>query len=704
MADRISGSSNIKSIEMGIGPEESQIKLFWTISEKPITIPYFPVWENRVLRKVPATGVKNNGGKWIVSAGIKTEKGAWDIKDVIAEHGNTLEISREWQWKGGLIGNVHLGMDVYVPFSKLDFWAIPFISMNGNHGSSIVPCGMSQNEEPWMFREERTTAPGLVTIEENGMVAGSYTEPGKSEKLLCSCSVMPADNGHVMRALFPYMEGPLTFFGTGYNGHDFSNSSGVFSYGSNGGNGLIVNGTAKFRRKFYIVMDRVCGIRHGYVKVWESAWRNLKEPIANNISLKKTEKLLWDSLDYFWVKKGSAQGYSLRIDSNGAINESWAPVLGTGWCAPTFMLAYLGIRRAIKAGKTSPASKPVLAAEYFIRNAKQDSGVFLTSFDIRHMKWGEGPLDAVQLGGASYWILRCVRLLKDIKLFNARINIKEWTDFAIGFCDLALKTQLPDGAYGAAWDIQGKCLGTERAMGIHAGRAILEAYRLTGDIRYLESAEKGADYYINYMVDKEAGYGDCTDLSNSTTENDGAGVPDFLLDLYRETGKKPYLDKAIRSAEYCLSFMYTYNMYFPPETECGRRKMLTKGSSAISPETGFISFWFAHQANIFLELWKETKDARWKEYAVAVIRGTLQMMSEHNDTFGLAPHLIGCRAEVLPMLDTIKGVHIWKKGMTGYTWHQPVWWPAAFNLTNIAVIEDNFPELLREFKDNGGNK
>ena len=50
-------------------------------------------------------------------------------------------------------------------------------------------------------------------------------------------------------------------------------------------------------------------------------------------------------------------------------------------------------------------------------------------------------------------------------------------------------------------------------------------------------------------------------------------MPDFLLDLYRETGKARYLAKAVRSAEYCLSFMFAYNVHFPPETECGRRGM-----------------------------------------------------------------------------------------------------------------------------------
>jgi hypothetical protein len=127
--------------------------------------------------------------------------------------------------------------------------------------------------------------------------------------------------------------------------------------------------------------------------------------------------------------------------------------------------------------------------------------------------------------------------------------------------------------------------------------------------------------------------------------------------------------------------------------------MRTRGFGAISAETAFVCWWFALQGNAFLELWKETGERRWKDYAVAVIRSSMQMMTEPGDTFGLAPHLVGCRAEVIPVLDAVKGEHIWKKGMTGYTWHQLVWWPAAFNLLNFAFIQDRFPEVLKEIAE-----
>ena len=40
-------------------------------------------------------------------------------------------------------------MDLLVPFRKLDYWAIPYISMNGNPGSKTVPAGMDRDGDPF---------------------------------------------------------------------------------------------------------------------------------------------------------------------------------------------------------------------------------------------------------------------------------------------------------------------------------------------------------------------------------------------------------------------------------------------------------------------------------------------------------------------------------------------------------------------------
>ncbi|HUT33633.1 MAG TPA: hypothetical protein VNE39_09150 [Planctomycetota bacterium] len=665
------------------------LELRWEGIAQALACSCFPVWVSGELLRVPILRAGRKGRGWVASGELTTERGTWEVEDRLMPRGNTLVVARTWRWRGGRLGNVRFGMDLWVPFAKLEHWAIPYISMNGNAGSKSAPTGMAREGKPWVFREERTTAPGLMALEAGGLVAGSYTEPGRSERTLSACCILPGKGGYTLRTFVPFRESPGTFLGTALP----RTGQGVF-IAATVPPGFVVEDGARFRRRFFVVLDRAGAKRHGYVRVWESAWRNLRAPIAPGIAAKKAERLLWRSIGRFWVRKGEVRGFALRVDRDGDPFGSFTPVLSAGWCAPTMMLAYLALRRAIRAHRPSLAEKAIQAAEFFIENAPRGNGAFLTHFDLRELRWTDREVNAVQMGGAAYWLLRCVELLSQTKLFARRIDVRRWTDFALGFCDLAVRTQAPSGAFGSQWTLDGQCLGTERAMGVHAARAVLEAWRLTGRKEYLRAAERGASFYVRTCVDREAGYGDCTDLLDTTTENDGAGVADLLIDLYRATGKPRYLDKAIRAGEYCLAFLFAYNVHFPPETDCGRRRMRTRGLGAISPETAFVCWWFALQANAFLELWRETGERRWRDYAVAVVRASLQMMAEPGDTFGLAGHLVGCRGEVIPVADTVKWVHVWKKGMTGYAWHEPVWWPAAFNLLNLALIEDRFPEVL----------
>ncbi len=744
----------------------------------PIFLGQSPIWDDGARQDIPFSRIGRSGGGWTAVGTLNTPSGTWKVRDTLSPRRNTLVVERRWTWRGSRLANVRFGFEAFAPFRRLDFWARPYISMNGNRGSRTVPSGMSKNGRPWVFREERTTAPGLMTVESEGEAAGIYTEPGRSEREISASCMVRTRDGCLLRIFFPYAEKPVTFLGAAYPGKSSVPEQGLYTCGSGWNNGLPVEDGEEVRRLFFLVLDAAGQRRHGYFRVWESAWENLDDPIAPPVRLHRIENILWKSLDHHWFDRDGARGFVGRIGADGDLLGGFTPCFEAGWCGPTMMLAWLAIRKAAMLGEPRFAERAVEAADFYVDNAGLPGGLFRTRFDVKRMRWLDRELDAVQMGGAAYWLLRCAELLdglsgsaysasfpgsragaaaaelpaggggrgrgspgnagrvecsrmgaessaapkaclaarsasaRAVEALLRRVAVGRWKDFALAFCDRAVRTQREDGAFAARWAACGRgCRGVcwrpasfERAMGVHSARAVLEAFRVTGEKRYLDAAARGAEYYIRACVDRECGYGDCTDILDSTTENDAAGVPDLLLDLYRETGRALYLEKAIRAAEYCLAWMFTYNVHFPPETDCGRRGMLTRGSSAISPETAFVSFFFAPQANTFLEFWRETGEERWLEYAVAVIRGTLQMMTEPGDTFGLAERLIGCRAEVIPVLDTVKGSFVWKKGMTGYSWHQPVWWPAVFNLLNFAAVEDRFPEVIKELEGRGSLK
>ena len=180
--------------------------------------------------------------------------------------------------------------------------------MNGNKGTGTVPAGMTDNGTPWWFREERTTAPGLMTLEAGGLVAGSYTEAGRSEQTLSACSIVPGRSGHTLRTFFPFREAPRSYLGHA-SWADSNTVEGLYTCGG-GPAGFVVNGTAEFRRKFFVVLDQAEQRRHGSVRIWESAWRNLKDSLPAPVPVKQTEKQLWRSLDHFWVESGKVRGFA----------------------------------------------------------------------------------------------------------------------------------------------------------------------------------------------------------------------------------------------------------------------------------------------------------------------------------------------------------------------------------------------------------
>ncbi|QNL51080.1 glycerophosphoryl diester phosphodiesterase [Olivibacter sp. SDN3] len=86
---------------------------------------------------------------------------------------------------------------------------------------------------------------------------------------------------------------------------------------------------------------------------------------------------------------------------------------------------------------------------------------------------------------------------------------------------------------------------------------LLVAYRLLGDDKYLQAAEKGANWYVAEAINKGHFLGVCGDVRF---------VPDFatgqsaqaLLDLYELTDNKTYLEAAVNAAKLYTSSIYTH--------------------------------------------------------------------------------------------------------------------------------------------------
>jgi uncharacterized protein YyaL (SSP411 family) len=95
--------------------------------------------------------------------------------------------------------------------------------------------------------------------------------------------------------------------------------------------------------------------------------------------------------------------------------------------------------------------------------------------------------------------------------------------------------------------------------------ALAEAHRYDSDGRYLAAAERAGDYYARFVL-AEVLHGAPEDVDLAPTSEDGYVALVAYLALYRRTGADRWLDLARRSADWLLTFRYTYNTVFAPGT------------------------------------------------------------------------------------------------------------------------------------------
>jgi hypothetical protein len=157
------------------------------------------------------------------------------------------------------------------------------------------------------------------------------------------------------------------------------------------------------------------------------------------------------------------------------------------------------------------------------------------------------------------------RTLADAALFMLRAGGR-WEESARSNLDVALRTQREDGAFPAAHHVEtGAAVSWDGTAGISWIPALVEA-------GHVEEARRAGEYYKRF----DAYWGAPEDVDLAPTSEDGyAAVMAFVaLEDW---------DAARRAADWMLTFRYTYDVAFGPNTILGKYGFRTRGADQASP-------------------------------------------------------------------------------------------------------------------------
>jgi len=181
------------------------------------------------------------------------------------------------------------------------------------------------------------------------------------------------------------------------------------------------------------------------------------------------------------------------------------------------------------------------------------------------------------LAEATLFLLRALELGEDV-----RAEHPAWAASARSNLEVIVNRQREDGNVGSVHHAEtGEVLSWEGASGLTWVATLAEAARYDDGDRYLSAAIRAGEYYASF-VEREFIHGAPEDVDLAPTSEDGYAAVMAYMALHRRTGEERWLDLARRSADWMLTFRYSYNVSFDPLSILGVYRFATRGADQAS--------------------------------------------------------------------------------------------------------------------------
>jgi hypothetical protein len=261
----------------------------------------------------------------------------------------------------------------------------------------------------------------------------------------------------------------------------------------------------------------------------------------------------------------------------------------------------------------------------FIAGALSPSGTFWGVW-YRDSGWTQSwtPLSrgvhSRTLAEATLFLIRAARL---------EPGHPDWERAIRSNLDVIVGRQRADGNLGSVHHAEtGEVLSWSGASGLTWIAALVEE---GGDDR-LDAARRAGDYYSRF-VDAEYLCGAPEDVDLAPTSEDGYAAVMAYVALARATGEDRWTDLARRSADWMLTFRYSYDVSFEERTLLGRYDFGTRGADQASPSNQHLHAYGLVCTRELFELSDLTGDAHYRERAEETLACFRQFVARQDGDF-----------------------------------------------------------------------
>ena len=267
--------------------------------------------------------------------------------------------------------------------------------------------------------------------------------------------------------------------------------------------------------------------------------------------------------------------------------------------------------------------------------------------------WGMWTLDRGWRGGwnpDSAWLH--ARTLAEATLFFIRAIALEqrhgvehtgWVDAVADNLRFVVERQDETGNLGAYYRHDtGDVVERGSAAGILWIPALVEGAAVLDDPRLLMAAQRAGEHYATFVEDALI-YGAPEDVHLAPTSEDANNALMAYIALYEADRQDRWLRLAAQSADWMMTFRWTYNIAFDPHTLLGHYDFRTRGADQASPSNQHLGSYGLICLGELVRLWRYTGDDHYLHRARDNLECFLQFIARADGDFNAAKGMVSER-------------------------------------------------------------
>lgn len=267
----------------------------------------------------------------------------------------------------------------------------------------------------------------------------------------------------------------------------------------------------------------------------------------------------------------------------------------------------------------------------------------------------------------------------------------EWLKFCTRYGDWLLSMQNSDGSYHRAYDFEGHPTDRSTDTTDHPIEFLVDLYKATGKPDYLATAIRAGNYCWRSVHEAYAYVGGTPDNPNVTDKEGGMMALNAFLALYDGTGDKRWLRAAEQAAWYCDTWVYLWNIPMPTDDPkiIFPKGRSTSGLSLIATGHSGADNFMASAPFSYYRLYLLTGQEQFRDAARRLLVETRQMLDSDGTLGYRYPGLLSEALTLAPLRG--HGVQGWLPWLTVLMLAPLVHFKDVFGTTDIDQIDRQSP-------------